>query len=249
MSRRILALGYGIVAYAMFVATLLYTIGFLADVAVPKAVDDGTVGPVWQAIVVDGGLLSLFAIQHSVMARPAFKSWWTRLVPPVIERSTYVLFANLAVALLLWQWRPLPYSVWAVRAGWAGPTLWTMYGLGWVVLLFSTVVIGHFELFGLRQVLARARERRQAEPEFREPLLYRLVRHPIMVGFLIAFWATPRMSVGRLLFAVMATGYIVVAVRLEEHDLRRELGEPYLRYLERVPRFVPRPSALLGGCR
>jgi protein-S-isoprenylcysteine O-methyltransferase Ste14 len=246
MIRRALVLVYGTVAYVVFLATLLYTIGFLAGTAVPKGVDDGTVGPVWQAVLVNLALLSLFAVQHSVMARPWFKRWWTGIVAPAIERSTYVLAASLTVALLLWQWRPLPDLVWSAQAGWARAGLWTLYLLGWAILVFSSFLIGHFDLFGVRQVLARARERRYAEPGFREPLLYRLVRHPLMVGFLIAFWATPDMSAGRLLFVAVASGYILVGVRLEEHDLRGQLGEPYRRYLERVPRFVPRPSALVG---
>jgi protein-S-isoprenylcysteine O-methyltransferase Ste14 len=244
MIRRVLVLGYGAVAYLVFVATLLYTVGFLAGAVVPKGIDDGPVGPAWRAVVVNLALLSLFAVQHSVMARPWFKAWWTRLVPPAIERSTYVLAASLVVVLLLWQWQPLPATVWSVPAGWGRALLWTLYGSGWAILLLSTFLIGHFDLFGLKQVLAASRERRYAEPSFREPVLYRLVRHPLMVGFLISFWAVPDMSVGRLLFAAVASGYILVAVRLEEHDLRRQLGEPYQRYLDRVPRFIPRPSAL-----
>jgi protein-S-isoprenylcysteine O-methyltransferase Ste14 len=242
--RRIPALAYGAAAYALFLATLLYTIGFLAGVGVPKGVDDGVVGPAWLALLVDAGLLTVFAVQHSVMARPAFKRRWTRVVPPVVERSTYVLAATATVALLLWQWRPLPEQVWSVGPAWARAALWTLYGAGWALLVFSTFLLGHFDLFGLRQVLARARERRYAEPGFREPSLYRLVRHPLMVGFLIAFWAAPDMSAGRLLFAVAASGYIMVGVRLEERDLAAQLGEPYRRYMRRVPRFVPRPSAL-----
>jgi len=249
MIRRALVLGYGTMVYLIFLATLLYTIGFLAGVAVPKGVDDGPVGPAWSAVLADLALLSLFAAQHSVMARPWFKRWWTRLVAPAIERSTYVLAASLAVALLLWQWRPLPDVIWSVPAGWARATLWAVHLLGWVILVSSTFLIGHFDLFGVRQVLARARERRYAEPGFREPLFYRLVRHPLMVGFLVAFWATPDMSVGRLLFAAVASGYIVVGVRLEERDLRAQLGEQYQRYMARVPRFVPRVSALTGRRR
>jgi protein-S-isoprenylcysteine O-methyltransferase Ste14 len=249
MFRRALVAAYGIAAYVLFLGVLLYTIGFLAGVGVPKDVDDGPTGPAWRAVVVDLLLLGAFAVQHSVMARPWFKSRWTRIVPAAIERSTYVLAASLVVALLLWQWRPLPDEVWSVDAAWARIPLWVGYALGWGVLVLSTFLIGHFDLFGLRQVLARARDRRYADPGFSEPLLYRLVRHPLMVGFLIAFWVTPEMSVGRLLFAAASTGYILVAVRLEEHDLRRQLGEPYERYLARVPRFVPRPTAIAGRKR
>lgn len=238
-------LAYGAVAYLAFLASLLYAIGFLAGVVVPKGVDDGTVVPAWQAVLVDAALLGLFAIQHSVMARPAFKRWWTGLVSPAIERSTYVAAATALLALLLWQWRPLPEDVWAVQQGWARAVLWAGYLLGWALLVLSTFLISHFDLFGLRQVLARARGNRYTEPGFRQPYLYTLVRHPLMVGFLIAFWVTPDMSAGRLLFAIGGTGYILIGVRLEEHDLKQQLGEPYERYLETVPRFVPHPSALL----
>jgi protein-S-isoprenylcysteine O-methyltransferase Ste14 len=246
MTRRILVLGYGVVAYLAFLAAFTYTIGFLANVGVPKGVDDGTTGAAWTAVLIDLGLLSLFAVQHSGMARPWFKRWWTRFVPPAIERSTYVLAASAVVGLLLWQWRPLPETVWSVQAGWLRVALYTLYGAGWAVLVISTFLIGHFDLFGLRQVLARARRTRYTEPGFQQPWFYRLVRHPLMVGFLIAFGAAPDMSVGRLLFAGVASGYILVAVRFEEHDLRRQLGEPYERYAARVPRFIPRPGALVG---
>jgi methanethiol S-methyltransferase len=226
MSRR----AYGAVAYLVFAGVFVYTAGFLAGVGVPKGIDDGTDGPAWIAVLVDGGLLGLFAVQHSVMARPWFKGWWTRRIPPAIERSTYVLAASLVVILLLWQWRPLPDQVWSVGAGWARGLLWIVYGLGWVLLLGSTFAIGHLEMFGLREEV----------PGFRQPLLYRLVRHPIMVGFFIVFWAAPDMSVGRLLFAGLGSGYILVAVRFEEHDLGKQLGEPYRRYMAETPRFVPR---------
>ncbi|HEX6873295.1 MAG TPA: isoprenylcysteine carboxylmethyltransferase family protein [Micromonosporaceae bacterium] len=245
--RKLLVLGYSAVAYVAFVVSFAYTIGFLADVVVPKGVDDGPVGPACLAVVVDAALLGLFAVQHSVMARPWFKRWLTRVVAPAIERSTYVLASSLAVALLLWQWRPLPATVWSVSLDWLRFALWLLYGLGWVVLLFATIQIGHFDLFGIRQALARWRDRAYGEPEFRTPLLYRLVRHPIMLGFLIAFWATPEMSVGRLLFAGAATGYILVGVRFEEHDLRRELGAVYERYLTEVPGLVPRLPFRAGG--
>src|SRR5690242_225551 len=204
MLRKTAVLAYGATAYLAFLAALLYAIGFIGGVGVPKDIDDGTVGPAWRALLVDGALLTLFAVQHSVMARPWFKRWWTRLVPSAIERSTYVLAANVVVALLLWQWRPLADPLWTA-SGWVRGLLWVLYASGWVVLVLSTFLIGHFDLFGLRQVLARVRGARYAEPGFRQPLFYRLVRHPLMVGFLISFWATPDMSYGRLLFAVAAT--------------------------------------------
>ena len=241
MFRKALTFTYGAFAYVAFLGAFLYTIGFLAGAVVPKGVDDGAVHPAWQAVLVDLALLGLFAVQHSVMARPWFKERWTRIVPKAVERSTYVLAATAALVLLLWLWQPLPTTVWSVGSGWARAALWSLYLLGWGFLVLSTFSLGHFDLFGLRQVLARARDRRYAEPGFHDPLLYRVVRHPIMVGFLIAFWAVPQMSAGRLLFAAAATAYIMVGVRLEEHDLKRQLGAPYAEYLARVPRFVPRP--------
>ncbi|GAA1616650.1 methanethiol S-methyltransferase [Catellatospora bangladeshensis] len=246
MSRRILTLGYGVIAYVTFLAVFCYTMGWLGGIGVPKGIDDGRTGPVWAAVLTDAGLLGLFAVQHSVMARPWFKRWWTRLVPQALERSTYVLIASLVIAVLMWQWRPLPGTVWEVSASWAQILLWALYAAGWAVLVLSTFLIGHFDLFGLRQALARVRQTSYAEPGFRQPLLYRVVRHPIMVGFLIAFWAAPHMSAGRLLFALAGTGYILVAVRFEEADLRRQLGEPYRRYAEQVPRFIPSPRTLAG---
>jgi protein-S-isoprenylcysteine O-methyltransferase Ste14 len=242
MSRRIATVAYGAIAYLAFVAVFTYTVGFLAGVVVPKGIDDGPRGPAWLAVVTDAALLGLFAVQHSVMARPWFKRWWTRVIPPAAERSTYVLAASLVIALQLWGWRPLPETVWSASMGWLRALLWSLYAAGWVIALVSTFLIGHFDLFGLRQAAARAD---YADPGFRQPALYRLVRHPIMVGFLVAFWAAPDMSVGRLLFAAGATGYILVAVRFEEHDLRRQLGERYERYEREVPRFVPRRRTMV----
>jgi protein-S-isoprenylcysteine O-methyltransferase Ste14 len=243
MARRVLVLGYGVFAYVVFLGTTVYTIAFLADVGVPKGIDDGTPAPAWRAVLVDGGLLALFAVQHSVMARPWFKRWWTRLIAPSIERSTYVLVSSLILIVLVWLWSPLPAMLWTVDAGWARVLLWTVQAAGWALVTASTFAISHADFLGLRQVYLRARGRAYTEPGFREPVLYRLVRHPLMVGFLVAFWATPDMSVGRLLFTAGATGYILVAVRFEEHDLTEQLGEPYRRYLDETPRFVPRLPA------
>jgi protein-S-isoprenylcysteine O-methyltransferase Ste14 len=240
MTSRLASVAYGALCYLAFVATFTYTTLFLAGIVVPKDVDDGTAGPAWQAVVIDLALLSLFAVQHSVMARPWFKRAWTRVVPVSLERSTYVLAASGAVALLLWQWRPLPDTVWSAEPGWARTLLWAGCLAGWALVLLSTFLLGHFDLFGLKQVLARWQQRRYAEPTFRQPSLYRLVRHPLMSGFLVAFWCTPDMSRGRLLFAAVASAYILVAVRFEEHDLRAHLGAEYDRYSEQVPRFVPR---------
>jgi protein-S-isoprenylcysteine O-methyltransferase Ste14 len=244
MVRRAVVLGYGVVAYVAFLGVFAYTIGFVGKVGVPKGIDDGTPGPFAVAVLVNGGLLTLFAVQHSVMARPWFKRWWTRFVPVSIERSTFVVAASLVLALLLWQWRPLPAQVWSVEATWARATLWSLYGFGWLMVVGSTFMIDHFDLFGLRQVVARAGGRPHEPLRFRQPLLYRLVRHPIMVGFVIAFWAAPDMSAGRMLFAALATGYIVVAIRFEERDLLAHHGVEYARYAARVPRFLPRVAHL-----
>jgi methanethiol S-methyltransferase len=247
MARRITAVAYGAFAYLAFLASFTYTIGFLAERVVPKHVDDGTTGPAWQAVVVDLLLLSLFAVQHSVMARPWFKRAWTRIVPVSAERSTYVLAASAVVALLLWQWRPLQDEVWSVGPDWARAIVWAGCVLGWGIVFYSTFLLGHFDLFGLKQVLARWQARTYEPPGFRQPGLYKLVQHPLMLGFLIAFWSTPDMSQGRLLFAAVASAYIVVAVRFEEHDLRAQLGEEYLRHAEQLPRFVPGLTSLASA--
>jgi protein-S-isoprenylcysteine O-methyltransferase Ste14 len=242
MLARVLTFGYGVIVYLIFVAVLVYTIGFLANAVVPRGIDEGAVGPVWASVLINAGLLGLFAVQHTVMARPGFKRWWTRFVPQAIERSTFVLAASLVLALVVWLWRPLPAIVWSVEGGATRLLPHLVYGFGWFVVVGSTFLIDHFDLFGLRQVAARARERAYEPVGFRQPLVYRLVRHPIMVGFLIAFWATPDMTAGRLLFAVLGTAYILVGVRFEERDLRRGLGEAYVNYQAQVPRFVPRPA-------
>lgn len=239
MTRRIATLAYGAIAYLTFLGSFAYTIGFLADRVVAKGIDDGPDGSVVLAIVVDLALLSLFAVQHSVMARPWFKRAWTRVVPESAERSTYVLAASLVIVLLLWQWRPLTDEVWSVDPGWARTLFWVVYAFGWAFLVASTVFIGHFDLFGLKQTVARWRSERYVGPDFGRPGFYSLVRHPIMTGFLIAFWAAPDMSAGRLLFAGVSSAYIVVAVRFEEHDLRAELGDAYDTYADEVPRFLP----------
>jgi protein-S-isoprenylcysteine O-methyltransferase Ste14 len=246
MTRRIATLAYGAIAYLTFLGSFAYTIGFLANRVVAKGVDDGPEGSLALALVVDLALLSLFAVQHSVMARPWFKRAWTRIVPASAERSTYVLAASLVIVLLLWQWRPLNDEVWSVGPDWARGLLWVGYAVGWGTVVASTFFIGHFDLFGLKQTLARWRSERYVEPSFGRPGLYSLVRHPIMTGFVIAFWAAPDMSAGRLLFAAVATAYILVAVRFEEHDLRAQLGEAYDRYAEEVPRFVPRVGSGLA---
>lgn len=238
--RRTLVFAYGLLSYALFLAVFLYAIGFVGNFLVPKGIDTGTRGSLGLALIVNLALLTLFAVQHSGMARPAFKRWLTRFLPKPMERSTYVLAASLSLALLFWLWRPLPTEVWNVEAAWGRTLLWGLFALGWGLVLVSTFLISHAHLFGLRQVYDHHREREPLSPGFQTPNLYNHLRHPIMLGFFIAFWATPEMSVGHLLFAVGASGYIVVGVALEERDLVRAFGDRYQAYRQRVPKFIPR---------
>lgn len=236
------AVFYGVVCYLVFFLTFLYAVGFIANFGVPKGIDDGVVGSRVGAFVVDLLLMSLFAVQHSVMARPGFKSWWTRFVPQPVERSTYVLFSSLALIFLYWLWQPLPEIVWQVNDSTLRLAVWAVFWLGWGIVLFSTFLLNHFELFGLRQVYLHFTGATHIPVGFRTPLLYRWVRHPIMLGFIIAFWATPQMSVGHLLFAVVTTLYIMVAVYyFEERDLLVSHGVAYVEYRQRVSMIVPMP--------
>jgi methanethiol S-methyltransferase len=237
--KRILTVGYGALCYATFLVAFLYAIGFVGNIAVPRSVDHGITAPIGPAVTVNVLLLALFAIQHSVMARPAFKRWWTRFVPRPAERSTYVLLASLALLLLFWEWRTMPAVVWDVTSPLQRLGLWALFWLGWVKVLSATFMIDHFELFGLRQVYSVWREKPDTDIGFRKPLLYRLVRHPIMLGFIIAFWATPSMTAGHLLFAICTTGYILVAIQFEEHDLVGAIGADYREYRRQVPMLLP----------
>jgi methanethiol S-methyltransferase len=235
----ILAVAYGVAAYFVFLCTFLYAIGFVSGVVVPKTVDTGSPGPIGEALVVNVLLLSLFAVQHSVMARKPFKRWLTQFVPASIERSTYVLLASLALILVFWQWRPIPAIVWEAANPALAMALLGLSLLGWLIVLLSTFLINHFELFGLQQVLLNMIGKDAAEPRFRTPLLYKLVRHPLYLGFIIAFWATPVMTAGHLLFALVTTVYILVAIALEERDLIDLFGDEYRRYRQRVAMLVP----------
>jgi len=236
----LIAAVYGIICYVIFLGSFLYAIGFVGDVIVPKTIDSGQSAAPAEALLIDLLLLGAFAAQHSVMARPGFKAVWTKIVPRPIERSTYVLFSSLLLALICWQWRPFPSPIWDASSSHVLATLLTaLFWLGWLLLLLSTFMINHFELFGLRQVYLRLRGLDCPPPHFVQRALYKVVRHPIMLGFLIAFWATPRMSVGHLVFSIATTGYILVGIALEERDLTAALGEQYRAYRARVPMLIP----------
>jgi methanethiol S-methyltransferase len=230
---------YGLAAYLVFFVAFLYAVGFVEGMSVPKTIDSGAVVPLTEALIVNLLLMSLFALQHSVMARPQFKCWWTRLVPKPIERSTYVLLASLTLLLLFWQWRPISTIAWQISDPHIATAIVALSFLGWGLVLLSTFMINHFELFGLHQVLANLTGHKMPDAEFRTPVLYKLVRHPIYLGFIIAFWAAPTMTVGHLLFASVTTAYIFVGIFLEERDLVDLFGDNYRLYRQRVAMLVP----------
>ena len=239
MVKRVAFFVYGAACYLAFLATFLYAIGFVGNLLVPKGLDSPPAQPLWPALGIDALLLTVFALQHSVMARPWFKKMWTRVVPSTIERSTYVLCASAALALLMWQWRPLGGEVWSVESPPARALLYVLFGGGWLLVLVATFLINHFDLFGLRQVWLLLRGKPYSRLSFGTPGPYRLVRHPLYLGFICAFWATPRMTVTHLVFAVATTAYILVAIQLEERDLLREHGEGYAAYRRAVPMLLP----------
>jgi len=239
MIKRILFFVYGVLSYLVFFGTFLYAIGFIGNFGVPTTLDGPSLGPFWSSFAINAALLALFAVQHSVMARKWFKEWWTRVIPPPIERSTYVLFSSLALILLFSQWRPLGGVVWSVEDPAGVIILRVLFAFGWTLVLVSTFLINHFDLFGLRQVWQYLLGRPYQVLQFGTPILYRIVRHPLYVGWFFAFWMTPTMTISHLLFAVATSIYILLAIQFEERDLVREHGEAYEAYRRSVPMLVP----------
>jgi methanethiol S-methyltransferase len=236
---RSVALLYGVATYIIFLCAFLYAILFVGNLIVPKSIDSGPAGPIPAGVLIDALLLGLFAIQHSVMARVAFKRWWTSIIPRPVERSTYVLISSLLLLLLFWQWRPLTAIIWHIDNAPGSFIIWCLFWAGWLIVLLSTFMVSHFDLFGLRQVYLHLRNKQYKDIGFKAAGLYKLVRHPIMLGFLIAFWAAPVMTAGHLLFSVATTAYILLALQLEEHDLVRAFGDTYQAYRRQVFMLLP----------
>ena len=243
------AFAYGILCYGVFLGVFVYAIGFIGGFLTPTKLDGAPTRPFWQALAIDLGLLGLFAVQHSLMARPAFKRWWTRIVPESVERSTYVLFSSLALIALFAWWQPMGGVIWDAPAGLARNGVVALYLLGWALLLYTTFLIDHFDLFGLRQVWRRLRGSPYVAPQFYTPSLYRIVRHPLYVGWLTIFWAAPTMTVAHLVFALATTAYILIAIQLEERDLVDAFGDRYVAYRRNTPMLIPRLGRQPEGYR
>ncbi|WP_157100613.1 methanethiol S-methyltransferase [Rhodoplanes sp. Z2-YC6860] len=244
---RLIGFLYGLVAYLAFFGTILYAIGFVTGLFVPKTIDTGNAAPLAEALVVNLLLMALFAVQHSVMARRQFKEWWTQYVPRSVERSTYVLFSSLALILLFWQWRPIPAVLWQINDPRLALAITGVSMIGWVLVFLSTFLINHFELFGLHQVANNLTGRSMPPARFKTPMLYKVVRHPIYLGFIIAFWVAPTMTAGHLLFAAVTTAYIFIGIALEERDLIEMFGEEYRSYRTRVSMLIPWRKTLPGA--
>ena len=239
MLGRVTTFLYGVLCYLIFFATFLYAIGFLGDVMVPKSIDSGRTAPLGEALLINAALLTLFAVQHSTMARPWFKQTWTRIVPKQVERSTYVLLSSLALILLFAMWQPIGGVIWKVEQPAGRAALYSLFAIGFLLVLVSTFLINHFDLFGLRQVYLYLRRKPYTQLRFGTPILYRHVRHPLYLGWLFAFWAAPTMTIAHLVFAVATTAYIFLAIQFEEKDLIDAYGDDYKRYKQNVPMIVP----------
>lgn len=240
--KRVFVFLYGTISYLIFFGTFLYACGFVGNLFVPKSMDSGATAPLGQALLMNTLLLGLFAVQHSVMARPLFKKWITRYIPKAAERSTFVLLASLCLIVMFWQWQPLGGVVWQVENPTGQAILYTLFAAGWLIVLLATFLINHFDLFGLRQVYLYLRGIEYTPLKFGTPFFYRYVRHPLYLGFMIGFWATPTMTITHLVFAIATTAYMLIAIQLEERDLVHEHGENYLRYRAEVPMIIPRPA-------
>ncbi|MBD2363590.1 isoprenylcysteine carboxylmethyltransferase family protein [Anabaena minutissima FACHB-250] len=236
---RIIVFIYGVISYVIFFVTLIYTAGFLGNIVVPKSIDSIPQLPLLSALIINGGLLGLFGIQHSVMARQGFKQWWTKFINKAAERSTYVLLSSLALMFLFWQWQPMGGVIWNIQNQVGQLMFWLLFGIGWLILFLSTFLINHFDLFGLRQVYLYLQGQEYTQLEFQTPWLYNYVRHPLYVGWLLIFWSTPNMTATHLVFALLTTIYILVAIQFEERDLINIHGETYATYRQRVPMLIP----------